>query len=53
MARMTTNDVAPMKHWRQLTRDLYIIYEYNGETMYVFVKCGEVGIKFILYIIVY
>jgi hypothetical protein len=51
MARITTNDVALRKHWRQLTRDLDIIYEYNGETTYGIVKCGEVGIQFI-YIIV-
>jgi hypothetical protein len=51
MARMTTNDVALMKHWRQLIRDLYFIYEYNGETIYGIVKCGKGGIQFVYMIV--
>jgi hypothetical protein len=51
MTRMTTNDVALMKYWRQLTRDRYFVYAYNSEIIYGIVKCGEVGIQFI-YIIV-
>jgi hypothetical protein len=53
MARMTRNDVTLMKHWRQLTRDLYFIYEYNGETIYGIVKCGLIGIQFIYIIVCY
>jgi hypothetical protein len=53
MAQMTMNDVALMKHWRQLTRDLYFIYEYNDETIYGIVKCGKGCMQFICIIVDY